>query len=400
MTTAAASIPAHVPADLVYDYDIYTGPTGFDRPQVALGEKFEREAPRIFFTPRNGGHWVVTRADDVAAVMHRPDIFSSDSQYNPDRKMVPVKFLPLHYDPPQLEDARKILLPLFSPIAIAKMEASVRQLAQELIEEVRPQGSCEFVSQIGHRYPVTIFLRMVNGPMQASQSLIDLAGTFLRSPSFTEREASIRKMTDFLAQLVDERRSRPGDDMISRLLSSTFLGRPLTREEALGGTVLLFLAGLDTVASMTTFIMRYLASNPDRYQELVDHPAKIASSIEELIRFNAISAPERAVCTDAEFGGIQFKRFDRVVVMLQFSGMDPGKNEDPTSVDFDRKVSRHLAFGSGPHRCLGSHLARAEIRIMLEEWVRRIPKFHIQAGKPAKISGGTVWVPHDLSLAW
>jgi cytochrome P450 len=400
MTTTAATIPAHVPPDLVYDYDIYTGPGEFERPQLALGDKLGREAPRIFFTPRNGGHWVVTRPDDAAAVMHRPDIFSSDSKYNPDRKMVPVKFLPLHYDPPDLNDARKILMPLFSPTAVAKMEASVRQLARELIEEVQPKGGCEFVSQIGHRFPVTIFLRMVNGPMAARQTLIDLAGTFLRSPSFAEREASIRQMTDFLAQLVDERRRQPGDDMISRLVSSTFLGRPLTRDEVLGGTVLLFLAGLDTVASMTTFIMRYLASNPDHYRELVANPERIGSSIEELIRFNAISAPERAVCTDAEFGGIQFKRLDRVVVMLQFSGMDPEQNQNPASVDFDRKVSRHLAFGSGPHRCLGSHLARTEIRVLLEEWVKRIAKFHIEQGKPARISGGTVWVPHDLWLRW
>ena len=393
-------VPEHVPQHLVYDYEVYSGPRNYEYPQVELSEKLAREAPPIFWSPLNGGHWVITRAADAQAIMRNSEVFSSDPKYNKDKAMVPVRHLPLYYDPPEHGEARKILAPLFTPTAVLKMEQGIRSLAQELIEAVYAKGECEFVSEIGHRYPVTIFMRLADGPMDAREELIEKAGTYLRSEDFATRQKSIRELTDYLTKFVDERSNKLGDDLISLIVKATFLGRPLTREEIIGGTVLMFLAGLDTVASMTSFVMHFLARHPEQYAELVRNPELIPNAVEELMRVCAVSAPERGVRTDTVYNGIEMRQGDRVVIMLQFSGMDKGENKNPAHVDFTREVSFHLAFGSGPHRCMGSHLARLEIRTLLQEWTKRIPEMRFKEGADVHVQGGQVWVPASMPLVW
>ena len=149
-----------------------------------------------------------------------------------------------------------------------------------------------------------------------------------------------------------------------------------------------------------SFVMLFLGRNPEHYRQLVDNPALIAGAVEELIRAHSVAGLHRGVRADTEYLGIRFLKEDRVFFMTQVYGMDQRKIDDPLRVDFARPVSPHLGFGAGPHRCIGSHLARTEVRIFLEEWTRRIPAFTIPAEQEIRTRGGLVWSPVALPLEW
>lgn len=395
-----ANIPDHVPSHLVYDYDFFETPAQFDSPQWGVSKKLQVEAPRIFYTPRNGGHWVVSRRSDILEMFRHPELFPNDPEYNAFRRQNPMRFLPKDYDPPEHTELRGIISPLFMPTAVVKMEPGIRQLAIELIEGPLTRGQCEFVGEIAERFPVTVFLQMANAPLDRREAMLELSHDFFRSPDPARSRSAMTELGQLLRDLIEQRRGAPGDDLLSRIVTGTFKGRPLTPEEMVGGAVFTFLAGLDTVSALMSFALKLLAWNPELYQKLVENPERIGPSVEELIRVSGVAMPERGVKEDVVFRGVPFKRNDRIIVLLQISGMDPDAIEDPWRVDIERKLSPHLVFGAGPHRCLGAHLARVELRIFLEEWVRRVPAFQIAEGHEVTVRGGTVWLPAALPLTW
>jgi cytochrome P450 len=400
MDDLRSTIPAHVPPQLIYDFDFNVEPTRTETPHWDVTKKLAAEAPPIFFTPRNGGHWVVTTAADTVEMYRNYEVFSNNPAYNYQKGSNPTRHLPLYYDPPDHTEARRIFAPLFTPGAVNKMEPSIRQLAIELIEGVRTRGHVEFISEISKVFPTTIFLQLADAPLEYRERLVDLAERYLHSPSIEEGQAGLRDLALFLKGLVDSKRVDPKDDLVSRIAKAEFLGRPLNDQESVGAAAFMFLAGLDTVASMISFVMQFLATHPAHYRQLTEDPSKIGQALEEMTRVSGVAMPERGVAKDHDHHGIPFRKGDRVVYLLQLSGMnDPGV-DDPFTVDFDREVSTHLVFGSGPHRCLGSHLARLEIRVFLEEWVRRIPQFGIKPGERVAITGGTTWIPTALPLVW
>jgi len=400
MDTPVRDIPSHVPMHLVYDYDTFTTPSQFESPHWEVTKLLYEQAPPIFFTPRNGGHWVVTRSADIVEMYRHPEVFSSDPQYNKLKRNNPTRHLPQFYDPPEHTDARKIMAPFFVPGAVQAMEPQIRQLARELIDAVYDRGSCEFVKDVAQRYPVTIFLQMANGPLSEREALIDMAARYLQSPDPAISQSGIRDLANFLSGLIEERRKALGDDLVSRIITGSFMGRPLTHDEVLGGAVFMFLAGLHTVIGMLSFVIMFLARNPDHYKQLVDDPDRLTNAIEELMRVSGVAMPERGVKDDTVYKGIQFRKYDRIVYLVPISGLDHAEIDQPFTVDFDRELSRHLVFGSGIHRCLGSHLARIEIRVFVEEWIARIPAFSVKDGVTVQIRSGTNWEPLALPLVW
>ena len=400
METASAAIPAHVPPHLVYDFDFFTTPALFEFPQGGVATTLHRDAPRIFFTPRNGGHWVVTRKADIVEMCRDYGTFPVDPQFNWFRRQKPVRFLPKDYDPPEHTSARAIFAPVFSPTAVAKMEPSIQQLAAELIEEIVERRRCEFVSEIAELFPVTIFLQLANAPLDHRAEMVQHSHQFFRAQDPEVSRGAMGQLGLLLGAMIEERRKHLGEDLLSRIVAGRLMDRPLTNDEILGGAVFTFLAGLDTVTSMLTFMMKFLAGRPDLYKQLVDDPNRVGRAVEELIRISSVALIERGVREDVVFKEVPFRRDDRIVMLLQISGMDDEGIEDPLKVDFDRRISGHLAFGSGAHRCLGSHLARIEMRVFLEEWIRRIPKFGIADNENIRVRGGTVWLPECLPLKW
>jgi len=268
------------------------------------------------------------------------------------------------------------------------------------IDSVIDRGECEFVSQIAHQFPVNIFMMLVNGPQSDRDLLVDMAERYMHSPKAEDRAKGFQDLVNYLTSFIEQRRKTPGEDLVSLILKGQILGKPLTDEELAGCVILVFLAGLDTVAAMLTFITQYLARHPDKYKELVDDPNRIPNVIEELIRVSGVAVIERGVRNDIDYNGIPFRKFDRITFVTPLAGLDDKDVKDPTNVDFNRTVSRHMAFGWGPHHCIGSHLARVEIRTFLEEWTKRIPKFSVRKDAHISVAGGSSWVPNQLPLIW
>ena len=353
---ATLTIPEHIPDSLVFDVDRLQVRRSPHRSLIAL----YKDAPRIFFTPRNGGHWIVTRSDDALDMLRQPDNFSSDPKYSHALAREP-RTNPNRYDPPEHTEFRKIVNPVFAPRAVQEKAGEIRELAHSLIEAVRANGGCEFVTSIARHFSVDIFLNLADGKTSDKEVLLD---------------------------------------MTSLIVKGQVNGRPLTADEKVGMATLMFLGGLDTVVAMLSFIMDYLGRNPQQYRRIVDDPLLIPNAVEELMRVHGVAGMERAVTHDLEYRGIRFRAGDHIVFQPQVYGLDDEKIDDPFRVDFDRATCPHLVFGAGPHRCIGSHLARLEIRIFLEEWVKAIPRFAVTDQQELETAGGGVWAPAAVNLAW
>lgn len=391
-------IPSHVPAERVVDFDRFRGPELQRCPHQAVTELFRR-SPDIFYTPGDRGHWVVGRAAIARDMLRQPEKFSSDPLHNPANARKPPT-LPNQCDPPLHTALRRIINPFFSPAGVQRLEADIRALAVELIASVLPLGRCEFVAELAQRFPVELFLRMANAPLAHRESLIEKVDGFTRAPDIADRLAALEALGDYLKVLIAEREQTPGDDLVSLAIHGKVDGRALSADEKLGMVTLLFLGGLDTVSAMLSFIMAYLGQNPAQYRRLVSDPASIGNAIEELMRVHGVAGTERGVTQDMEYHGVQFKAGDRLLFLAHIYGLDDQVVDDPMRVDFDRPVSSHLVFGSGPHRCVGSHLARLEMRVFIEEWVRRVPQFAVDAAGDLPTRGGLVWSPVAVPLVW
>lgn len=393
------TIPDHVPQDLVFDFDVYTASELDKDPHGTMVDLLRsRKVPPIFFTPRNGGHWIIVGAEEGQDMLRDFTRFSSDPQYNAMSRKPWT--LPNLADPPQHTEYRRIITPAFVPRSVAAMEDHLRALSVGMIEALLPRGGCEFVADVGQKFPVNVFLRMAGAPESDREMLVELTERAVRSPERSVRDAAGYALGDYVMRAYEQRREKPGEDLLSMVLHGKFEGRSLNQDELLGMGLLLFLGGLDTVSSTMSFVMLFLGRHPDHYRQLVQNPAIIPDAVEELIRAHSVASVLRGVRADTEYQGIRFRQNDRLFFMTQVFGLDPRRVDDPMRVDFSRPVSPHLGFGAGPHRCIGSHLARTEVRIFLEEWTRRIPRFRIDNDGDIRTRGGHVWSPIRLPLAW
>lgn len=394
---STSAVPAHVPPHLVVDFDIYGAEFLRHDPYDNMVRMRNSGLPPIFYTPRNGGHWVVIGATEAQEMIRDIERFSNDPQFN--NIMRKPWSLPQQSDPPMHTAYRKIINPAFSPRSVAGMEAELRALCAEHIDGLVARGRCEFVRDFAKQFPVTVFLHMAGAPDDQRDRLLDLVERMTRGVP-ADRDAAGRELSDYVFGLVQERRDNPGDNLLGALVRGRVEDRPLTDDETRAMGMLLFLGGLDTVSSTLCFIMLFLGRHPGHYRQLVDNPGLIPSAVEELVRTHSVASFQRGVRADTEFLGIRFKQKDGIYFMTQLYGLDERLVDDPLRVDFSRPISPHLGFGSGPHRCVGSHLARAEVKVFLEEWVRRVPAFRIDTDEPIETRGGHVWSPLRLPLAW
>lgn len=398
--TATTEIPEHVPEALVFDFDYFLpGGIGGAMPTATVARRIHATAPDIFYTPRNGGHWVITRADDGAEVASNYEIFSSAPLYNEWKKQLSVRFIPLHYDPPEHGSLRRMFNVFFTPARTKQMETDIRQILRSNIEEFKAEGRCNFVSDLSNRFPLVVFLNIVGAPLSDLKRLSGIVKLYLRSSERSESLRGFALMLDYVKEMIELRRKSPGDDLVSHILAASPAERPLDEQEIQGAVQLFFLAGLDTVTSVLGSLILFLARNPDRYAELVNDPGLIPSAVEELLRISAPATADRAVRQDYDYKGVPFRQGDRVTLQTQLWSFDERQIEDPFEVRFDRK-GRHLAFGTGAHNCLGAHLARMELRLFLEEWTAAIPRFGLAPGADPKLCGGNVWAPDEIPLVW
>jgi cytochrome P450 len=336
--------------------------------------------------------FAVTRPDLVEAVMKNPEIFSSRKAF--DSLGSPIPMVPIAFDPPEQTRYRRILQPFFSPRAIRPLGPELRRQVIELIEPIAGRGECDFIADLSGKFPVQAFLTLFGLPLTMRDQFLVwkdaiLAMSDASSAGVPETsEDGMRKAGElfmYLSELVRERRGVAGADILSQLLCAEGEDE-LTDNEAIGLCFLFILAGLDTVTDALGFGMERLARNPGRRQEIVDNPSLIPAAIEELVRLDP-PAPfvPRVTTRETVLDGQVLPEGTRVTSLLAVANRDEGGRPEPYETNFQRGDNPQVSFGVGVHRCLGSHLARLEMRIVYEEWHRRIPDYRIADGSTPRV---------------
>jgi len=360
--------------------------------------------PSIFYTPHNGGHWVFLDYEDIVEAYRDYTVFSTYQTPIPPIEPFPV-VQPQGVDPPEHNVFRRLLAPMFTPVAVRGMVDELQRRAAGLIGGFSDKGGCDFIRDFAERYPTGTFLHLFGLPETRLDEFLALAGTFFRSTDPAERAQNIVEIMAVLDVLFREKQANPGADIASAIVTSTRPdGSPHQWEDILNCGFLLFVAGLDTVTQTMTYIWRYLATTPaaqQHFRDRLDDPDAFLRAIEELMRINAVSNLYRRVTHDCEFRGVKLRRNDRVILPNTVANRDPVVFTDPDVIDLDRTINLHVTFGVGPHRCVGSHLAKREVMVSLQEWLRRIPPFELDPVQPeGSVFGGSVMGFTALRLRW
>jgi cytochrome P450 len=394
------AVPAHVPADLVREFDYHLDPefvadpfAGFDRVR----------GDRVFFSPFYGGHWVLTRAEDIRRAFQDPQTFSSH-EFNIPSGMYPRTLRPLALDPPEHGAYRQPLAPLFAPASVARREPVLRAVCSDLVEAFAGRGEADLVVALARPFPTTVFVSMLGLPVDEAELFERWNFDMLHAYDDRElRQAAATNILSYLDALVARRMaegSNAADDLFSVLLDARVSGRTLTHDELLDYAFMLFIAGLDTVTASLSFTLHCLATRPDLQSRLAADVALVPAAVEEMLRAHAIINTARIVTHDTSFAGVEMHTGDRVLLSTPLATRDPADVEQAEEILLDREVNRHIAFGAGPHRCLGSHLARLELRIALEELLGRVRDFRLQDGvEIARHGGGSLGID-SLPVRW
>lgn len=369
-------------------------------------EQLRTDCP-IAHTDRYHGVWIPTRYEDLAAIAHDHHHFSSRTILVTDRRESPHDLgfhaPPITEDPPYHTDIRRLLLPVFSPKVVADYEPITRAMANDLIDGFIADGGCDAAADYAQHVPIKVITRMLGIPDSDHAQFRDWIHRLIeQSPIAGDATfAAIFEIGGYLAGHVDQHRTRPRDDIITHLLEARMPdGRPLTDEEILGVCILLLLAGIDTTWSAIGSSLLHLATHPDDRRRLRDEPELINSATEEFLRVFAPVTMAREVIEDTEVGGCPMRKGDRLLLPFPSGNRDPEIFDRPDDVVLDREANRHFAFGVGIHRCLGSNLARMELRVALQAWLERIPEFTLTDPDAVTWSAGQVRGPRTLPFAF
>ncbi|MCK9542803.1 MAG: cytochrome P450 [Novosphingobium sp.] len=393
-----AEKPAHVPAGLVRDVDMYDLIRGKEDAQEAW-HRVQQTCPDIFWTPRHGGYWMATRGPLIQEIQEDYAHFSHRNFVIPKQKFDHPSMLAL--DPPEHTPLRKVIMPALTKTALAQLEEHARVAARDALDRIAPRGECEFINEFATVLPIVVFLDMMGLPQEDREMLLPYVEKETRSPSEADRLEAQTFMAGYIVQHIEERKRNPRPDLITHVITADVGDRKITDDEATSYLLLLLFGGLDTVASMIGFVARHLAMHPEHRRRLVEEPAIMQNAIEELIRRYGLSNTAREVVSDYDFHGVSLKAGDMIQIPNLFYGLDDRIHNDPLTVDFDRPVPiRHAAFGNGPHICPGGILARREIKVFLQEWLARIPDFAIRPGTTPKIVTGMVNAIQEMHLVW
>lgn len=336
----------------------------------------------VGWSERHGGFWILSTYEDLDRAYHQPEIYSSYPVAIPPVLGAPGKMIPLEVDPPDHTHYRRILDPFFGPRRIGTIlqEASLK-LANELLDDMEAKGEFDFVTAFARPFGTILFCTIMGWPLEKRDWLCDMVDQLPGGDTVLDEETAQRLMMEFvppLIELVESRRQNPADDLTSVLLAARFAGeRPLDDVEILNMLFTVMIGGIETVQSQLGLAFSYLGTHHDQRDRIVAHPELIPTAIEEFLRFESPVADGRTVMKDTVVRGITLREGDRVLLLPGSAGRDETVFPDPDEVILDRQPNRHLAFAGGPHRCLGSHMARLELRTAFEEIHRRFPTYTV-----------------------
>jgi cytochrome P450 len=361
---------------------------------VPFYEALRTHCPIATLDGLEGTH-VISRYEDVKFALRHPEIFSSALQavdIGQDRPLIPLQI-----DPPEHAKYRRLMDPQLGPKEVAQLEADTRKLVNEIIDRFADRGSCDFHAEFSVPVPCTVFLQLSGLPLENVHQYTMWKDNIIRpevpygdvDAAQAIRRATGQEMYAFFNAVIDDRLANPGDDVISRFVHGVVEDRALSRDEVLDICYLFILGGLDTVTSTLDCSIAYLAQRPEHRQTLVDRPELIPHAVEELLRLHTpVMQVVRVVAQEHEMHGVKMMPGDHVMVMIGAADTDSAEFDDAHEFLPEREANRHLAFGGGPHRCLGSHLARFELKVALEEFHKRIPEYAVVGGADLEYSPG------------
>ena len=361
-----------------------------------------RERCPVAHTNRYRGVYFPTRYGDIRDVAYDPGRFSSrrvvvrEGDYR-------VNSPPITSDPPEHRPMRMVLIPPFTPQAVAKLEPQTRTICNELIDRFIGQGHCDGAVDYAQNIPVRIIAHMLGIPAEHGDQFRTWIKMALQDgiTNQTVLKQAEEEISAYFTEQITKRRSQPGDDLVSFLIKARLPdGEPFSDRQVLGALRLLLVAGIDTTWSAIGSSIWHLATHPGDRERLVREPELMPTAIEEFLRAYAPVTMAREIVADGEIGGCPMRKGEMALLSFPAANRDPEKFPDADTVRIDRKENPHVAFGLGIHRCIGSNLARMEMRIALEEWLKRIPHFELDRTRPMTWSEGTVRGPRLLPITF
>jgi cytochrome P450 len=364
-----------------------------------------RQRCPVAHTGRFGGAWLPTRYDDVAAIAYDTERFSSRaiivSNFRPPRELAPVGGSPpISSDPPFHHDARKLLLPAFTKTAVTRQEPGTRRFCHSLIDAFAGQDVVDAARDYAQHIPVRVIADMLGFPPEDGPQFRTFVEDLLEGINLPpdERIERVSRLFDYLLAQVNDHLEHPHDDLTSYLINAELYGRKLDPSHVVGTMALLLIAGIDTTWSAIGASLWHLAKTPDDRRRLAAEPGLLPTAIEEFLRAFAPVTMARLVRDDVHWRGVDMKADDWILLSFPAANRDPAQFDRAAEVVIDREVNRHAAFGLGIHRCLGSHLARMELRVALQVWLERIGEFTLADPSAVTWSAGQIRGPRTLPL--
>ena len=411
MTRTAAqqnlgTVPAHVPVKLVKDFDFRYAPEIAQDPWLYFSQASKGEP--IFWTPRNGGHWIVSGTEIVEEVFRRHELFSNGvvSIPAPPRP----QSIPAGLDPPEHGKYRKILSQrMFSPKALSAIQAHMTDVTEDLCGHVLPQGNCEFIQDFARPLPVALLLKLMGLPTARRDDFCEWSRMMFHGDSVDEHLSGYKQAFGYLGDWVArELESFQGEtsendgSFMPAVHEGRVDGRQMSQDEIHSMAMLLLGAGVDTVTSQLSHTMLHLATHPQDRQRLVEQPDLIPSAVEEFMRRFGIANITRVVAKDIEYRGVTMRKGDLVLCATAMGGLDEHVFAQPMQVDFERGVApvRHTPFGAGPHICPGAYLARMVLRAVLERILPAMPNLRVPHGTALSYVSGITISVSALPLQW
>lgn len=390
--TIEEAVPAASTTPVETDFDIHDS-TQVDRIYDVYAE-LRRECP-VAHSSKYGGHWVVTGFDEAKEIFRHHDVFSSAHVNIPETIGQEGPMIPIEIDPPDHSVYRNLLLPVFSPPRMRALEADIDAIVDRLLDELVGRSKVDFVEVFAKPLPTTVFLALMGWPHDDAPLLQDWVDrVVLGLPGASEeevaeyRESAAIEAYAYFGEMLDDRMEHPErypDDITGVLVNGKFGDRDLTQFEVLNMLFLIMIAGLDTVQGALAHSMMYFATHPETRHQLAERPEILESAVEEMLRYEAAVTPARVVAQDVVLGGVQLQAGDRIMFPLGAVNRDPDAFPNPDEVDLTRDPNPHLAFGAGVHRCIGSHLARIELRVAFDKFHQRIPEYRLDPDDPPKM---------------
>jgi cytochrome P450 len=395
-------VPDHVPQELVRQVGLTFGPDFLANPHEFMKRLHDTQPPVYYDVSPMGNMWHFIKHEDCLFGLRHPEYFSNEGATpfprDPDDYFY---FIPIEIDPPHHRKYRNIVDPLFCPAGVKQLEDQIRQRSIDLIEAIKDKGECEFTEAFGRPLPVSVFLDIMGLPQDMRDTFVEWAVQLLHSSTREAMAEAMAKITAYLKGAIAEKKANPDGGVVSLIANAEVEGKPLSDKEVFGFVCFLFIGGLDTVFATLNNIWLHLARDPELRAETIRRmetdPDKV---VEELLRRWSVTFSGRVVEQDVEVRGAQLKKGDRVTFILPAANFDPDVFPDPLKVDYDRPRKTILAFTVGVHSCMGGHLARLEVKIALQEWLKRIPDFEVKPGTEIEYRPGGVIGPEHLPLVW